>query len=605
MKSLRKKIREITKDMKIRQRMVCVFMIGSFLPMALVYVIMFNQQNQTYIDSQIESDIKELNSNSDKVTAAMELAMEFSEHIYCDSNSKKIVLKRYGTDSPLTVDNKTFGQLWDYVNSYYQDIHSICIYVNDGAVEKVDNHNFKLLTDTIKNKSWYKETVKLHGAPHWSYITSVQTSDRSLRLTRVLYDQNQEAYGVLSIGLEASLSEQFISEQNAYAIMSLNDSELVHWNFNITLNEFEYLINRTEKLNSPNVTEYYGDLRFRGDDCTISSIRILPRHSSDYYTIYLIHSNKSITKATRGRVVLGLLPLVFGGAIMLFSLLWLSKWFSKRIAALNRAMFYAVTNQDIVRAERQMGVARDEIWELYSSLEKMVRDMKEKDQEILDEKIQREQLYSRQRDIEFKMLTAQINPHFLYNTLETIRMLAIINKQNDIEDISVKLTKLLRSSLEAGAELRTLSWEMENIECYISIQSYRFDERIKAVVEYDKEEAKNYYILPFLIQPFVENAYVHAMEDMSEGGLIRINVEINNDILLMIEDNGHGMTKEELYDINQNLNNFEKIDRTHIGVANVNQRIKLRFGDRYGVRLNSAEGSGTTVYIRLPKISTP
>nr|MCR4608714.1 sensor histidine kinase [Eubacterium sp.] len=93
-----------------------------------------------------------------------------------------------------------------------------------------------------------------------------------------------------------------------------------------------------------------------------------------------------------------------------------------------------------------------------------------------------------------------------------------------------------------------------------------------------------------------------AMEDMEEGGRIKIRAEIRDDMYLVIEDNGQGMTGEDLKDILDNMNNFENLDRTHIGVVNVNQRIKLRFGDEYGVKITSEYGKGTRVEIHMPLI---
>ena len=109
-------------------------------------------------------------------------------------------------------------------------------------------------------------------------------------------------------------------------------------------------------------------------------------------------------------------------------------------------------------------------------------------------------------------------------------------------------------------------------------------------------------IMPLVIQPFVENAYVHAMEDMDEGGRIDIKVETGSILRILIEDNGNGMSNEDLEKIQHSMNDFENLDRTHIGVVNVNQRIKLRFGEQFGVTIQSSEGTGTQVEILMPLI---
>jgi two-component system sensor histidine kinase YesM len=100
----------------------------------------------------------------------------------------------------------------------------------------------------------------------------------------------------------------------------------------------------------------------------------------------------------------------------------------------------------------------------------------------------------------------------------------------------------------------------------------------------------------------VENAYVHAMEDKEADGLITIRAEISDDMILYIEDNGHGMDEKTLYEITRYINDFDNLDRTHIGICNVNQRIKLKFGDAYGVDFDSTKDVGTKVKITLPLV---
>jgi two-component system sensor histidine kinase YesM len=223
--------------------------------------------------------------------------------------------------------------------------------------------------------------------------------------------------------------------------------------------------------------------------------------------------------------------------------------------------------------------------------------------QTMQDKIQKEQLYSRQKDAELKMLAAQINPHFLYNTLENIRMMASINKQKDIADLARALTKFLRSALDVGGELKSLAWEMDMVESYIKIQNYRFGDRIQASVCYDRAEAERYMIIPFVVQPFVENAYVHGIEELEENGQITVRAEIAENLCIYIEDNGKGMSREEVEEVTQYINDFDNLDRTHIGICNVNQRIRLKFGEGYGVDFKSEPGRGTQVKICMPVLT--
>lgn len=106
--------------------------------------------------------------------------------------------------------------------------------------------------------------------------------------------------------------------------------------------------------------------------------------------------------------------------------------------------------------------------------------------------------------------------------------------------------------------------------------------------------------MPLLIQPFVENAYAHGLESRESDGIIRIRVEVRTHLWITVEDNGCGMDGEKLEEVRRSLNDFDNLDRTHIGICNVHQRIKMRYGENYGVTINSEINRGTTVTIKLP-----
>lgn len=605
--------------------MFLVYAIGCFLPLILVCIFMFNSERRSLANIQTANENRKLEERKNEIEITMDHVVELSERFYFEPQSQMVGLKGVGGDRDILVDYRGFNRLSDYVAGYYKDVSSICIYVNKGTVDRVDNRNFKLITDTIREKNWYKNTVGNDGRPSWSYLTNIATGRRSIRLTKILYTQKRNVAGIISISIDPALTNDIVNETDGYAVMILNGSELVHSNFDIKESEIEDIIDAADSEKN--------DFRFRKSKCYISSVRINPRYSQDYYDIFSIRSYDDIDSEIRGSARKMIFPIIIAIVVMAIAIILLNSWFDRRIRALGRAMHRITTDVDVeegstddsssdtddrkhdrshsgTRRKRRnvdisdtgIGDARDEIWDLYNDMNKMVTNMRELSEAAAEERLQKEQLYSREKEVEFKMLATQINPHFLYNTLENIRMLACINKEKEIEDISVRLTRLLRSSLEVGSELKSLAWEMDKVDCYLKIQDYRFGDRITSDISFDKELAEKYMVMPFVVQPFVENAYVHAMEDMEEGGCIEIRAEIRDDMYLVIEDNGQGMTGEDLKDILDNMNNFENLDRTHIGVVNVNQRIKLRFGNEYGVKITSEFGKGTRVEIHMPLI---
>lgn len=242
----------------------------------------------------------------------------------------------------------------------------------------------------------------------------------------------------------------------------------------------------------------------------------------------------------------------------------------------------------------------DEIAELYKDLNTMINSLQHLITTIYEEQVQKEKLNSRQKEVEFKMLASQINPHFLYNTLETIRMKARCNGEKDIEELVKMLAKIMRRNIQAGDTLVTLKSELELVEYYLKIQQYRFGERISFHINLfcKVEDLK---IMPLIIQPIVENAFIHGLEEKEGEGEIAIDVKMTDRLYIIIQDNGIGMNRETLEEIRSSLNDYSRLTRSSIGLNNVNQRIKLLYGDEYGLVIESEKNTGTRVTIHLPR----
>lgn len=198
------------------------------------------------------------------------------------------------------------------------------------------------------------------------------------------------------------------------------------------------------------------------------------------------------------------------------------------------------------------------------------------------------------------MLASQINPHFLYNTLETIRMRARRSRQYDIEEIVRMLAQIMRNTLQAGVSEVTICKETELVEYYLKIQQYRFEERIKYHIHVE-EGLEQLYILPLIIQPIVENAIIHGLEIKEGTGTIEINIYSREEnVIITIEDDGMGMSESKLSELKRKLECYNEKGK-HIGVSNVHQRVKLKYGEDYGVKIDSVEGRFTRVEIWLPE----
>jgi len=203
------------------------------------------------------------------------------------------------------------------------------------------------------------------------------------------------------------------------------------------------------------------------------------------------------------------------------------------------------------------------------------------------------------RKSEINALQAQINPHFLYNTLDSIVWMAESNKSKEVVLMTSALAKLFRASISKGEELVSIRTEMEHISNYLMIQKMRYKNKLDYQIEIN-DKLLDYKTIKIIMQPIVENAIYHGIKMKHGPGLIRITgEETESDIHLIIEDNGNGMEEEKLRTLLLPAHNAG--EGRGVGVRNVHERLKLYFGAQYGLTYKSALGQGTIVYIRIPK----
>lgn len=267
-----------------------------------------------------------------------------------------------------------------------------------------------------------------------------------------------------------------------------------------------------------------------------------------------------------------------------------SKLFSNPARELANAMQEFEKNTNNFEFKSIEGTA--EITSLTESFEHMVVQIKE-----LVEKVRQEEITLRKTEL--KALQAQINPHFLYNTLDAIAWLCEEERHKDAVEMVNSLAKLFRISISRGHELITIEKEMQHAKSYLKIQNFRYKNQFTYSFDVD-EECLNYLCNKITLQPIIENAIYHGIDRMVDEGKINIGIHQKGDrIIFTVEDNGVGMTEEQCEEILHK----DASDRVGIGIKNVNDRIKIYFGEEYGLTIQSELDEGTRVTISMPKIT--
>jgi two-component system sensor histidine kinase YesM len=238
----------------------------------------------------------------------------------------------------------------------------------------------------------------------------------------------------------------------------------------------------------------------------------------------------------------------------------------------------------------------DEITELGMSFNIMIGKIKE----LLDAKIKEQENLKK---AELRALQAQINPHFLYNTLDTIIWMAESKKTDRVVEMVTALSNFFRISLSKGMDWITIGEEVERINSYLTIQKMRYHDILDFKIEVDESISEN-TILKLMLQPLVENALYHGIKNKRQGGTITIRIRRKgvDEVLIEVEDNGIGFTPEKLVQLRAELEDDAgdmKLE-SGFGIGNVNKRIRLYYGKPYGLSIQSEYSTGTLVTLVIP-----
>lgn len=286
--------------------------------------------------------------------------------------------------------------------------------------------------------------------------------------------------------------------------------------------------------------------------------------------------------------------------VTLFLLVLLLSWYERHTAKRMYELADGIARieagrLDVVLKETKNG---DEIDLLSHNLNEMEQRLASQIEQEKDSLSRAKQLELQQKDAEFYALQAQIKPHFLYNTLEAIRMRAIVEGAADTATMVRLLADVFRDHMSRKA-VASISEMICACEHYAELLSYRFGNGLDIKIHSDVQTSD--YIIPtYIIQPIVENALIHGLSKSMENPMLEISTVLEGkDILIRVHDNGCGMEPARLESLRYKLKEYRSV-ANGIGIANVNQRLKLFFGERYGLEIESVEGAGTTVTIRIP-----
>ena len=422
---------------------------------------------------------------------------------------------------------------------------------------------------------WMQETLDAYGKGCWFPSESTEYfTDNILIYTKLIRSLNQlHPLGILLIGIDKKVFEDLLSP-----VEELNNTQIIIWRDEGILYDSAPYENGV--LSSMHQDELFTFLKTDGIKRLSAAerfyVKSIPCENTNWY-ITAVTPYNMLRLDKRNTLILFLCI----AAMTLLVALLCSYLFTNNITETIRRLQRYVDNLKTGRQEKIHFNPTDEIGRIGNEFIRVVEENEKLTTNLY------KSLY-KEKESELIALQSQINPHFLYNALDSIFWMAEEHNAPDISHMTVALSNMFKLSLNNGEKLITIRKELEMVQSYITIQKVRFEDRIRVITSVE-EGILDLKIVKFILQPLVENAINHGIAHKDDGGIITIQIRRKeNDILITVEDNGIGF---ETHDI--------PIPSHGYAVRNIDDRLKLYYGADYGVQITSVPGQGTTAFVRL------
>lgn len=565
-------------------------------------IISYYNYNHSLISKTSEYSIKVLSQLDNTINTYLENMVEISAIINDDDDLQSILKTTdlyYLTDNATLRMQEHLSNFLATLNKLHTDIDGIFIFNKDEIIfyKKKDNVIVRPLLSMgkydYKESDWYNRLINTNGNSiilgPFKQQQFRSPNDEFFSVAKKIVDsKTREEIGVILLNMNLSKIEKICKNITGDSIQDI-----------VILDQFGEVVYSTLDLQPKAKTTLYSKIKniqqgsftavLNGKDHLAT---FTTSQYSEWKTISIVPNNLLFQDAEFiGRVTIIILAAsIFFAIIMIY---FISSKITSPLYTLRKKMKLVEEGNLDVSVEVK---TKNEIGQLSHSFNKMLSELKE-----LVHKIYEVQLQA--KEAQFIALQSQINPHFLYNTLESIHMMAEINQDYEAGYMASSLGKFFRYCIKGGNGTVTIAEEIDHMKNYVAIQQIRYEDNFKVYISIE-EGLEKYRIIKLCFQPLVENAINHGLEKKLRDGYIQIyGIKERNLIKFSIFDNGVGISDEKLSSLNQSMNDNDKCtNQKSIGIINVNNRIKTYFGKDYGLKIYSIPDVGTEVDIVIPAI---
>lgn len=558
------------KGMRLKSKLAMVYILAGFLPIVVILFVNYFQMRSVFKNQEMNTLYSFINRSTLDLDNEFKRYAELAELITKDKNVNDILSTIYLDDNRINEKfDLSVAPSLDTFIYFHNEVSKITIYT-----DRIADYKNKYLApiEELKKADWY-DTITASRNNNWIADTDEKTIVL-VRKMQVLEENGITGYFYEKINYDNVFESLGENISDNYGICVSNSLGQNIYSYDTFTDK-----NKNHNLSLPEITKKYSD---KNKDYFIVK-KTIPETG---WNVWLYKPEKLMGSSIRQINII-----TFGGTLVclvatFMCIRFTAMFVTTRIGKLQKAVA-RVEKEDFSYTLNT--TSQDEIGELITSFSKMERKLNYLINEVYKSRI-------KEKEYEMKALQAQINPHFLYNTLSLINWKAIEAGKRDISKITLALSAFYRTSLNKGNNITHISGEIENMRSYLSIQLMLHDDGFDVTEDID-DSVLGYTCPNLILQPLIENAIDHGIDVMPEdrrGVISVICKDMDTYIQFVIKDNGIGMTKEQTVKI------LTK-DSKGYGVRNVNERLKLCYGEEYPMIIKSKENTGTEVIITIPK----
>ncbi|GGF94886.1 sensor histidine kinase [Paenibacillus abyssi] len=560
-------------NVKLRDKLLLMYILCVLIPIVATNVIFYHVTTTNIRNQKIRDATFAIEKTNNEFQSIIDEAVGISYQFYFDPVFNELLNRDYPDAISYieAYDSLLKGTFYLYTQTYLN------VYTDNPGI--LTSGNIERITDDIKDSAWFQ---------------TLQTANASYPL--LVFDEGGLS---LLLRLDNNRSAQYLNlikiDLNRTAIRQVIQNSAFDGNLYILSPEGMITFS-----NDPTIDWMSGRTTIQSIPVTAQTIQFpTPLSNANYlqgWSVYGTMDEKVAFEEVRKSRAFVVYLVCINFVLPTLIIAYISRSLHKRLVRLLKHM-KKVKNQNFEPVP--MGEDRDEIGQLTTEFNRMTNRIKSLIDDVYIADIEKKDLELQRRQAQLNALHSQINPHFLFNALETIRMRSVIKGEGETAKIIHNMAKIFRRSISWGRDWVSVGDELEFISCFLEIQKYRFGDKLDYKLRID-ESVRELLIPKMTFLPYVENASIHGIESSPYKGFITIDIHrSSNELIFILKDNGIGMSAEKLKEIIHYLQSDEAIGE-NIGMKNAYSRLIMYYKDAFRFHIESEPGAGTRIEIRLP-----